>query len=133
MRKTILASAAALALSAATPALAGGGPDLEINASTAGKAAISGKTTGGSYAFGKNGSDAFALSSNVVRTFGTSNVDLGQSENFGVSSSYGKSLARTNGAGSVAEAFETRNLRFSNFTRFNVNAEIEFGGFQPFD
>jgi hypothetical protein len=132
MRKTIAATTTALGLILAGPAIAGGpSASFSLDAGAGGNAGISGKIEGGTYALGKNGSDAFAQSSNFVETYGVSNVGLGQSNNYGVSSSWGKSFAKTSSKGAKAEAFETRKLRFNNFTRFNINVEIDknFGGF----
>lgn len=136
MRKTIAATTTALALALAGPALAGGGSSMSLSLSVGagGDAGIKGTIEGGTYAFGKNSSDAFAQSKNGIKTFGISEVELGQSENFGHSSSWGKSLAKTSGKGAKAEAFETRKLKFDNFTRFNADVSLNknfsgFGGF----
>jgi hypothetical protein len=132
MRKIIAATTTAITLAVAGPALAGGSSSsFNLDLGVGGNAGINGKIEGGSYAFGKNGSDAFAQSSNFVETFGVSNVGLGESSNYGVSSSWGKSLAKTSGKGAKAEAFETRKMKFDNFTRFNVDMEMDknFGGF----
>jgi hypothetical protein len=129
--RTIAATILAVA-AFTTPALAGGpSASFSLDAGAGGNAGISGKIEGGSYAYGKNGSDAFAQSKNFVETFGISEVGLGESSNYGVSSSWGKSLAKTSGKGAEAEAFETRKLKFDNFTRFNVDVEMEksFSGF----
>jgi hypothetical protein len=126
-------AAAILAVAAfTTPALAGGpSASFSLDAGAGGNAGISGKIEGGSYALGQNGSDAFAQSSNFVETFGISEVGLGESSNYGISTSWGKSLAKTSGQGSKAEAFETRKLKFDNFTRFNIDVEMQksFSGF----
>lgn len=139
MRKTIAATTTALTLALASTAFAGG-PSFEttvnFDAGTGGKASISGTIEGGTYAKGKNGFDAFAKSVNRVETFGLSDVNLGESSNYGLSTSWGKSRSVTNGPGAVAEAFEQRSLSFSNFSRFNVDLsvekEMEFGGFGQF-
>lgn len=139
MRKTIAATTTALTLVLAGTAFAGG-PSFEttvnFDAGTGGKASISGTIEGGTYAKGKNGFDAFAKSVNRVETFGLSDVDLGESSNYGLSTSWGKSRSTTNGPGAVAEAFEQRTLSFSNFSRFNVDLSVEkemdFGGFGQF-
>jgi hypothetical protein len=132
--RTIAATILAVA-AFTTPALANGlSASFSLDAGAGGDAGINGKIEGGSYALGQDGSDAFAQSSNFVETFGISEVGLGESSNYGISTSWGKSLAKTSGHGSTAEAFETRKLKFDNFTRFNVDVELEksfsgFGGF----
>lgn len=136
MRKLTVSLATAAALALAGTAHAGGPSTtviLSLDAGAGGNAGTSGKIEGGTYALGKNGSDAFARSSNLVETFGISDVALGLSESYGVSTSWGQSLAKTSGQGAQAEAFETRKLKFDNFTRFNVdigfNKEYAFSGF----
>jgi hypothetical protein len=134
MRKTIYAATAALAL-AASPALAGGNSaSLSLDLGLGGNAGIEGAIEGGSYALGRNGSDAFARSTNRVETFGLSDVGKGWSSNYGVSSSNGWSVAETSGQGSRAEAFETRALSFDNFSRFNADfeANARFRGFRNY-
>lgn len=140
MRKTIAATTTALTLALAGTAFANGGPSfnttVNFDAGTGGKASISGTIEGGTYAKGKNGFDAFAKSVNRVETYGLSDVDLGESSNYGLSTSWGKSRSVTNGPGALAEAFEQRSLSFSNFTRFNVDVSgsktWNFGGFGQF-
>jgi hypothetical protein len=138
MRNLMISTAAAAALAFAAPAaMAGGNTGIsftsKVDLGVGGNAGISAGVEGGSYALGKNGSDAFAKSSNLVIGGGISVVDIGQSWNLGGVASEGYSVAKTSGKGAKAEAFETRELSFDNFTRFNADywskKKLSFGGF----
>jgi len=123
----------------AGPALAGGpsgSGSVSLDLGIGGNAGIEGKIEGGTYALGKNGSDAFAQSSNIVKGWGLSQVHIGESFNVGSMESWGKSVAKTSGPKAQAEAFETRKLSLDNFTRFNADLgysqQTQFSGFGDF-
>lgn len=139
MQSKILTTFAAFALMGAVSAQANGnGPpsvSVSLDLDLGGNAGIEGSIQGGTYALGKNGSDAFAQSSNVVKGWGLSTVDVGESFNTGKLSSWGKSVAKTNGQGAKAEAFETRDLSFDNFTKYSAYIEFDksYPGYSGFN
>lgn len=128
MFKTFLALVTTVAFLAA-PASAG---NFEFDAGTGGNASIKGAIEGGSFTSAKSGGFAFSQSVNSVKGYGLSDVDLGLSKNVGELSSEGFSKSNTIGNKTEAQAFETRKLKFDNFTRFNVDVEKEFSGFSGF-
>lgn len=139
MRKTIAATTTALALVLVGPAIAGGSftvkDSLSIGAS--GSSLSKGGTSGGTYAKGKNGSNAFGFSENFVTNTGKAMTGF-QCDSCGnvvatdtrTSKGWGKSKARTNGAGSIAEAFSERNTFGKSKTNFHAgfSAESEYNG-----
>lgn len=129
--KRILA-ATAVALFAASPAFAFGGGSgntsmsASFDAGAAGSSLTKGGVDGGSYAKGKNGSDAYGFSQNFVTNSGTASVGLGSSTDTRTATGWGESVAQTNGPGAVAEAFEERSTFGKSKTSFEVGIEKSY-------
>lgn len=127
MRKTILAGISALALvvSAGVASANGNNSNFSVSESfsigASGSALSKGGTSGGTYAKGKNGSDAYSFSENYVTNTGQVNVGLGQSVDTRTSTGWGKSVAKTSGVGAIAEAFSERNTFGKSKTSFYGN------------
>jgi hypothetical protein len=137
MRKiTALAAAAALFVSA--PAMAGGmSVEKSFDIGASGSALSKGGTSGGTYAKGKNGSDAYSFSENFVTNTGkvVTGINCGScgtlaSTDTRTSTGWGESVAETSGKGAVAEAFSERSTFGKSKIGFDVDIEksYSFGG-----
>lgn len=131
MRKIAMAAATA-ALFAAGPAMAGGGMSVEksFDLGASGSAISKGGTSGGTYAKGKNGSNAYSFSENFVTNTGkvVTGINCGScgtlaSTDTRTSNGWGKSTAKTSGQGAVAEAFSERSTFGKSKTGFHVSLE----------
>lgn len=116
---------AAVAALISGPALAFGGSgsvskSASFEAGAAGSSLTKGGVEGGTYAKGKNGSDAYSFSHNFVTNTGTASVGLGSSTDTRTATGWGESIAHTNGNGAVAEAYEERSTFGKSKTSFDL-------------